>query len=959
MEKQRTCKIGQWIWLNSIEDLYYISSGEVELYAVCKNAQGADVRKYFQTAAKGELICGMPLDRPVRILALVTKSAQLDSIAWKQMYDSKQFVVLFDCLLQKFFSRPYNVLLPKVCKEILLDCKEEIPANTNLTFSKEDGVCWIEILSGKIKEEQQEKLIENGPVMVLEHKEAVTTESDCVIRSYRTLHFIKTKSCAFLKLGLQQEMERFSHSYEAYFKQREIFYEQRLAEHRQEKELLVSNSYRELMKNLIPDLPVVIRPEDKNQPAAVYALQQIGGFFGIKKRKIKLSQEFCHLANTDEIVRLIAGSSDLYGRKVLLEEEWHCRDQGPLLVFYRGKPFAALPFSAKRYELIDLEQGNKIPVTDEVAAQCAKQGYTFYRNMPEYIDNLKKWVIWAGKLSWAHDYWLLFFACLIVGFIPVITPLITQTVFHDIIPSYDKQAHLMVIQVMLVTSVAGALTNLVRNICVMRIKNHIRTAAESALWIKLLSLPAAFFRRYQIGDLALRMQGIGQISGQFSSLIANGIFNGLFCFWNIVVMVYFSYKLALLALLIWGVYFMVSVFLSWRLVRFQRRKAEAGGAVSGQVLQLLNGLNKFKLRAAEERAFYLWTRKFGDQWHWNRRTKWQNNWLDLLNQSQPLVMNFFIFFLTMTLFDDGIKTGVNFLSQANFLSFNSAMGSFGSVVAGLLSGIMGLMGIVPELERIRPILKEKAEVTENKLPAGELSGEIEVCDLQFRYKQGLPLVLKNVSLKIKQGMFVAVVGSSGSGKSTLLRVLLGLEKPEKGFVQFDGQDLGQLDVTSVRRQIGVVMQHGQLLAGSIYSNIIGALPLSLDDAWEAAKLVGLDADIKEMPMGMHTIVSEGAGNISGGQKQRILIARSIVNHPRIVVFDEATSSLDNAVQSIVAESLEKMQSTRIIVAHRLSTIRRADRIIVMDKGEIAEMGTYEQLMAKGGLFKVLAQRQLA
>lgn len=959
MENQQDCKIGQWIWLNSIEDLYYLSSGEVELYVVYKNAQGVDVRKFFQVVTKGDLICGIKTDRSLRILAIVTKLAQLNKVTWQQIYDADNFAILFDQLMQKFFCRPHNALLPRICKGILLNQQEEILANTNLTVNKEQGVCWIEILSGKIKEEQREKFIVNEPFMALVHKEAVTTQLDCVIYSYRTLDLIKVKSFEFVKLGLQQEMERFSRFYEEYFQAKESFYEQRLVERQQEKELLVSNSYRELMKNLIPDLPVVIRPEDKNQPEVIYALQQIGGFFGIKKRKIKLSQEFCHLENPDEIIRLIAGNSELYGRRVLLEAGWHCRDQGPLLVFYKGKPFAAIPSSAKRYELIDLAQGKKIFINDELAIECANTGYTFYRSMPEHINNLKKWVTWAGNLCFAHDYWILFFACIIVGFIPVITPLITQTVFDDIIPSYDKQAHLMVIQVMLVTSIAGVLTNLVRNICVMRIKNHIRTVAESALWIKLLSLPAVFFRRYQIGDLALRMQGIGQISGQFSSVIANGIFNGLFCFWNIIVMVYFSYKLAFLAIFIWSVYFIVSAFLSWRLVRFQRRKTNATGVVSGQVLQLLNGLNKFKIRAAEERAFYLWTRKFGDQWYWNRKTKWQNNWLELLNQSQPLVLNFLIFFLTMILFDDGIKSGVSFLSQANFLSFNSAMGSFGSAVAGLLSGVMGIMGIVPELERIRPILKEKAEVTENKLPAGELSGEIEVCDIHFRYKAELPLVLKKFSLRIKQGSFVAIVGSSGSGKSTFLRVLLGLEKPEKGIIQYDGQDLGQLDVTSVRRQIGVVMQHGQLMSGSIYSNIIGALPLSIDDAWEAARLVGLDADIKEMPMGMHTIVSEGAGNISGGQKQRILIARSIVNHPRIVVFDEATSSLDNATQTIVAETLEKMQSTRVIVAHRLSTIRHADCIIVMDKGEIAETGTYDQLMAQDGLFKVLAKRQLA
>ena len=219
-------------------------------------------------------------------------------------------------------------------------------------------------------------------------------------------------------------------------------------------------------------------------------------------------------------------------------------------------------------------------------------------------------------------------------------------------------------------------------------------------------------------------------------------------------------------------------------------------------------------------------------------------------------------------------------------------------------------------------------------------------------------MLKNISVKVRPGEFVAIVGASGSGKSTLMRILLGLERAEKGTVFFDGHDLSQADVTSVRRQIGVVMQHGQLISGSIFSNIVGTLPLTMDDAWELARLVGLEKDIRELPMGMHTLVNEGGTTFSGGQRQRILIARSLVNRPRIVFFDEATSALDNETQAIVSETLEKMHSTRIVVAHRLSTIKNADRILVIRSGEIVEEGNYETLMARNGIFAELATRQL-
>ena len=237
-------------------------------------------------------------------------------------------------------------------------------------------------------------------------------------------------------------------------------------------------------------------------------------------------------------------------------------------------------------------------------------------------------------------------------------------------------------------------------------------------------------------------------------------------------------------------------------------------------------------------------------------------------------------------------------------------------------------------------------------------GNIEFCDVDFRYSPERPLVVNHISLTIKAGQFVAIVGSSGSGKSTLLRLLLGLEKLEKGVILYDDQDLDELDIASVRRQMGVVLQHGQLMSDSIFANIVGSLPLTLDDAWQAAQMVGLADDIRAMPMEMHTVISEGASNISGGQRQRILIARSIVQNPRIIIFDEATSALDNHTQAIVSDTLDKMRATRVVVAHRLSTIKKADVIVVMDQGEIVEKGNYEELMQKNGIFSELAKRQI-
>ena len=255
-------------------------------------------------------------------------------------------------------------------------------------------------------------------------------------------------------------------------------------------------------------------------------------------------------------------------------------------------------------------------------------------------------------------------------------------------------------------------------------------------------------------------------------------------------------------------------------------------------------------------------------------------------------------------------------------------------------------------------METEPEASESKEVVTRISGGIELNNITFRYSESMPPVIDNLSLKIRPGQYVAIVGATGCGKSTLMRIMLGFERPQKGAVFYDGKNLSSLDLKSLRQKIGVVMQDGKLFQGDIYSNIVISAPqLTLDDAWEAARMAGMAEDISAMPMGMFTLVSEGQGGISGGQRQRLMIARAIAPRPRILMFDEATSALDNITQRQVTESLDGLKCTRIVIAHRLSTIRTCDRIIVLDKGRIAEDGSYEELIAKQGIFAELVARQ--
>ena len=445
----------------------------------------------------------------------------------------------------------------------------------------------------------------------------------------------------------------------------------------------------------------------------------------------------------------------------------------------------------------------------------------------------------------------------------------------------------------------------------------------------------------------------GQFVGQ--------IFNFVFSFWSIGLMLWYSWKLTLEALAVWAVYLVVVAFIYRRLINFQREMLQASNQTAGLLQQIFTGLAKFRVHGAEAQAFYLWSKVFGVEWKWKMKLRWQGNYNGIIGAVQPFILNMLLYYTAMYGMQETTAAGqvVQHISYPQFLAFQAAFSSFNGTVVGIVPLVAQFFTIKPHVDNLRPILEEVPEVTEDKLDADVLTGAVRIEHLTFSYGDDMPDVLKDISLDIRAGENVAIVGKSGCGKSTLLRLLLGMETPKRGVIYYDYQDMQELNLASVRCQLGVVLQNGQLMTGDIYTNIVGTSPLTMEDAWEAAELAGIADDIRAMPMGMHTVISEGSGNISGGQRQRILIARAIAGRPAIIMLDEATSALDNRTQAIVTESLNRMKATRIVIAHRLSTIREAERIVVIDDGRVAEQGSFEELMEMDGMFAQLAKRQLA
>jgi ATP-binding cassette subfamily C protein len=486
----------------------------------------------------------------------------------------------------------------------------------------------------------------------------------------------------------------------------------------------------------------------------------------------------------------------------------------------------------------------------------------------------------------------------------------------------------------------------------LRIEGVSNWKLQAAVMDRVLRLPTSLFREYTVGDFVDRAMGVDAARRILTGRTLRGMMAGVFSLFSIGLMIYYDVRLAMIAIVLTLVRALLIVTTSAIRLYYETRYFSQQGKLGGFVLQLISGIGKLRVADATARALAIWSKQFAAQKRNFVMSQQASNFLAIFETSYPLVATLIIF-AAASFFGSGLLLDVgSFL--AFFSAFGQSMGSIGSWASAVSESLIA----IPRITRLRPLIAGPAELSDERKSPGALSGAVELSRVTFRYVENGPPVLDNVSLAIAQGEYVAIVGPSGSGKSSLFRLLLGFEKPESGTVFLDGKAIDTLDIGAVRRQLGVVLQNGKLASGSLYDNICGGVQLPLAQAWEAARLAGLEDDIKAMPMGMNTVVSEGVNTLSGGQRQRIMIARAVARRPRILLFDEATSALDNQSQTIVSTSLGNLNVTRIVIAHRLSTVRRADRIIVLVEGKVVQTGSFSELSNTPGMFASFAQRQL-
>ncbi|WP_053728496.1 NHLP bacteriocin export ABC transporter permease/ATPase subunit [Streptomyces sp. WM6378] len=651
-----------------------------------------------------------------------------------------------------------------------------------------------------------------------------------------------------------------------------------------------------------------------------------------------------------DAVERVAVASRIRTRPVRLEGRWWREDSGPLVGHRTSGTAVALLWRRGGYEAVHPVSGRRSRVDADNAEEFERRAVMFYRPLPERVPG--KWGLLRFSLRGTRaDVRNLLLAGLVTVALGALVPIATGQVLGVYVPRAENSLIVQVSLAVIVSGVVSAAFTLLQNLTILRMEGRIESTLQPAVWDRLLRLPTKFFAERSTGELASAAMGVSAIRRVLSGIGPVAVQAGTVGVMNLVLLLCFSVPLALVAIALLIV--IAAVFLTmgmWEL-RWQRRLVELGNKLNNQAFQTLRGLPKLRVAAAESFAYGAWAGEFARSRELQKRAGRIKNLTTVLNAVYLPLCSLLLFVLLA-----GPARGS--LSASAFLTFNTAMTMLLTAVTQLTGAFISAAAVLPMFEQIKPVLDEAPEVRGASTQPGALSGEIEARGLSFRYTDDGPLVLDDVSLKVAPGEFVAVVGPSGCGKSTLLRLLIGFDDPVSGSVLYDGQDLSALDRAAVRRQCGVVLQNAQPLTGSILDCICGAEVFTQEEAWEAAAMAGLAEDIKRMPMGLHTMIS-GGGAISGGQRQRLMIAQALVRRPRVLFFDEATSALDNETQRIVIESTRSLLATRVVIAHRLSTVLDADRVIVMSEGRIVQQGPPGELLADPrGRLHELVRRQL-
>lgn len=686
--------------------------------------------------------------------------------------------------------------------------------------------------------------------------------------------------------------------------------------------------------------------EKFNKEVADNAINAILKYYHVDHNK-----DLSEIEDLEEKLDYALNPSGIMRRRVELTKGWYKDAYGPFLAIIEKnkKIVALLPYHSYTYMYYDEELHKYVKVDKNNEDMFEEEAYSFYRPFPNRKMTILDLIKYMQSIITIEDVISVLALYLLVTLLGMLTPKFTNLLYGTVANNKSVQLLVAAGVFMVMASFSQMIANSLKTFVMDRLNTKISMSVEAATMMRIMSLPPNFFRRYTSGELSSITGYINGLCRLIISTFLSTSLNSLFSLLYIYQIFNYAKALVVPAITVVVVTTVFNVFCTLANMRRQKQIMNYSAKSSGLGYALLSGIEKIKLTGSEKRAF----------------TKWANNYTKLieLEFNPPLVLKISSVISvaittvgTIVMYFISIKSGVN-LGQ--YAAFMAAYGMLTGAFSGLASIVTQAANIRPLIDMCKPILEQIPEVSGEKEQIASIKGNVTIDNVTFRYDDKSPYVFEDFSLKIKKGQYAAIVGKTGCGKSTLIRLILGFERPESGAIYIDGRDIQSIDIRSLRSKIGTVIQNGKIFQGDIFDNIVVTAPkATIDDAWEAARIAGIEDDIKEMPMGMHTMISEGQGGISGGQKQRLMIARAVAGKPDLLILDEATSALDNITQKQVSDALASLKCTRIVIAHRLSTIQSCDRIIVIDGGKIIEDGTYDELINADGYFKELVARQM-
>ena len=638
-------------------------------------------------------------------------------------------------------------------------------------------------------------------------------------------------------------------------------------------------------------------------------------------------------------------------RDIQLRGDWWKECIGPLLGYTKdGRLVALMPTkTGLGYQYREQDGTIRKVGHREMEKELKPKAITFTKALPLTPLRVKDLLRFTWSVISGPNALLMVICALVVVLLGMFTPMANKLIFDTVIPTGDASGLLPITGLLIGATISTLLLTLTRNLYIIRIRNIAEMHVQNAIMARTFLLSPTFFSKNPSGELSEKLNNVSTLATLLNEAMVGALLNAVLSVIYLIQVNIYGGKLFWPAVAVIVLQYGALLLNYRRAVYVQNNYTERVAKLSGLEYNLFAGIQKLKLTGSETRAFARWLDHYSETARFIYNPAFKSRLYPALTAFLGIGGTMFIFWSTLS----------NGVSTSDYIAFSSAFGMMTAAITQLQLVIPNLSQIKPLLESVKPILEEVPEMEDKAPQVEDLFGGIEVSGLSFRYQEDGPMILDDLSLKIEPGEYVGIVGKSGCGKSTLIRLLLGFEQPLSGGIYYDNYDLAKVDKASLRRKIGCCLQSGSLFTGDLFHNITVTAPWAThEDAWEALRMASLEDDVRKMPMGLFTLVSEGGGGLSGGQKQRILIARALISKPDILFFDEATSALDNIAQKAVSDNLDELMCTRVVIAHRLSTIRHCDRIIVLDKGKIAEEGTFEELMENKGLFYEMSLRQL-